>query len=107
MSKLTIGFGRADITPPNGLFISGYYSERRGQGCLDDLKASVLAFSDGEKTAVVFTLDVIGIDEEFGDRLRGIVAERTAATRAQHQIPITAVCRTGQHTDDAIIDHVL
>lgn len=94
MSKLTIGFGRADITPPNGLFISGYYSERRGQGCLDDLKASVLAFSDGEKTAVVFTLDVIGIDEEFGDRLRGIVAERTG-------LPYEAVYYACTHTHTA------
>ncbi|MBP3293671.1 MAG: hypothetical protein J6N32_07955 [Clostridia bacterium] len=94
MSKLAIGFGRADITPPNGLFISGYYSERRGQGCLDDLKASVLAFSDGEKTAVVFTLDVIGIDEEFGDRLRGIVAERTG-------LPYEAVYYACTHTHTA------
>jgi len=94
MSKLTIGFGRADITPPNGLFISGYYSERRGKGCLDDLKASVLAFSDGEKTAVVFTLDVIGIDEEFGDRLRSLIAERTG-------LPYEAVYYACTHTHTA------
>ena len=94
MSKLKIGFGRTDITPPNGLFISGYYSERRGMGCLDDLKASVLAFTDGEKTAVVFTIDVIGIAQDYGDEMRKIIAERTG-------LPYEAVYYACTHTHTA------
>ena len=94
MKNLQIGFARADIRPPNGLFISGYYSERLGQGCLDDLKASVLAFSDGERTAVVFTIDVIGIDQEFGDELRKLIAQRTG-------LPYEAVYYACTHTHTA------
>ncbi len=94
MSKLNIGFARTFLNPPDGLFISGYYNERRGQGMLDDLAASVLAFSDGERTAVVFTIDVIGIAEDFGDVLRKTVAERTG-------LPYEAVYYACTHTHTA------
>lgn len=94
MSNLKIGFARTMLNPPNDLFISGYYSERRGQGCLDDLAASVLAFSDGERTAVVFTMDVIGIDQEFGDELRKIIAGRTG-------LPYEAIYYACTHTHTA------
>ena len=30
MGKLKVGFGRTDITPPDGLYVQGYYTERRG-----------------------------------------------------------------------------
>lgn len=99
MSGLKVGFGRADITPPNGLFIQGYYSERRGSGYRDRLMASCIAFSDGEKTAVVISLDLIGINQENGDKMRKIVAERTG-------LPYEAVfyACTHTHTGPAIND---
>jgi len=76
MSNLKIGFGRADITPINGLYMAGYPTVRRGDGCLDDLSASCIAVSDGSTTAVVFTIDNIGITQLRGDELRRTVAER-------------------------------
>ncbi len=77
MSKLKAGFGRADITPPDGLYIQGYYNERKGSGVLDRLTASCIAFSDGEKTVVAISMDLIGINQERGDAMRRIIAERT------------------------------
>ncbi len=77
MSNLKIGFGRADITPPLGLYLAGYAEVRQGDGWLDDLAASALAFSDGETTAVVLTVDNIGITQMYGDELRKTVARRT------------------------------
>jgi len=102
MAELKVGFGRVDITPPNGLFIAGYYSERRGTGYLDRLMGSCLAFSDGERTAIVFTLDIIGINMNDGDTLRKLVAERTG-------VPYEAVyyACTHIHTGPGIGKHQL
>lgn len=99
MSNLKVGFGRADITPPNGLFIQGYYEERRGTGVLDRLTASCIAFSDGEKTAVAISMDLIGINQERGDAMRKIIAERTG-------LPMEAVffACTHTHTGPAVYD---
>ena len=102
MAALKVGFGRADITPPNGIHISGYYQERIATGFRDRLMASCLAFSDGEKTAVVFTLDVIGINQTDGDILRKTVAEKTG-------LPYEAVyyACTHTHTGPSITKHPL
>nr|MBQ4317561.1 hypothetical protein [Clostridia bacterium] len=93
MATLKIGFGRADITPPNGLYMSGYYSERHADGYLDKLTGSCIAVSDGDKTAVVFTLDLLYINQKQADELRNVVAETTG-------LPYEAVyfCCTHIHT---------
>ena len=91
MGKLKVGFGRTDITPPDGLYIQGYYAERRGDGYLDRLMGSCIAVSDGEKTAVVFSLDLIGINQVVADELRKVVAER-------NNLPLEAVYFACTHT---------
>jgi len=91
MSTLKAGFGRADITPPNGLYMSGYYSERHADGYLDKLTGSCIAVSDGEKTAVVFTLDLLYINQQCADELRKTVAER-------NNLPYEAVYFSCTHT---------
>jgi len=77
MANLKAGFSRCDITPPLGVFMQGYYSERYGSGVLDRLTAGCAAFTDGEKTAVVITLDLIGMSMARGKELRTVVAGRT------------------------------
>ena len=101
MGKLKVGFGRTDITPPKGLFMPGYFYERRGEGVLDRLMGSCIAVSDGEKTAVVFSLDLIGINQVVGDEMRKIIAER-------NNLPIEAVyyACTHTHTGVAVGHHV-
>ena len=91
MGKLKVGFGRADITPPDGLYLQGYYSERRGDGFLDRLTGSCIAFSDGEKTAVVFSLDLIGINQVVADVMRKVIADRNG-------LPVEAVYFACTHT---------
>jgi len=91
MSNLKVGFGRVDITPPMGLPLAGYFHERYATGSLDALMASCMAFSDGEKTAVVFTVDNIGIRSGHAEDLRRTVAERTG-------LPFEAVYYACTHT---------
>ena len=101
MGKLKVGFGRADITPPEGLYMPGYFYERRGEGYLDRLTGSCIAVSDGEKTAVIFSLDLIGINQAVGDQMRKIIAERAG-------LPVEAVyyACTHTHTGVAVGDHI-
>jgi len=94
MSELKIGFGRINLDAPTGIHISGYYSNRRAQGALDDLTASVLAVSDGENTALVYTFDQIGIAQTTGDEMRRIISERTG-------VPFEAVFYACTHTHTA------
>jgi len=90
-AELKAGFARADITPPLGVYIQGYYEARYGSGILDRLTASCAAFSDGEKTAVVITLDLIGMSMARGNELRSVVAEKTG-------LPFNAVFFACTHT---------
>ena len=72
---LKVGFARTDITPPLGAEIHGYHTKRYAKGVLDPLMATAVVFDDGEKRVVVMSLDLIGINMEFMQRLRPAVAE--------------------------------
>ena len=77
MASLKAGFSRVDITTPCGISLAGYYDDRKSVGALDKISASCLAVSDGENTAVVFTVDVMGINQPVGDEMRRIICDRT------------------------------
>ena len=61
MNHLMAGFSRIDITPPLGISINGYYTNRKADGILDPLEANCLALSCEDKTALVMALDNLGI----------------------------------------------
>lgn len=75
MTKLKAGFARIDITPPLGVTMAGYPEVRRADGILDPLLATAVAFDNGEKRAVVLSLDIIGIQMKVMEKLRALVAE--------------------------------
>ncbi len=75
MSFLQIGFARQDITAPLGVSIGGYYVPRRADGILDRLYANALAFSDGETTTILFSLDQLSINTKQMDIYRGMIAK--------------------------------
>ncbi len=74
MSKLTAGFARVDITPPLGIYISGYYEPRNAAGILDPLFANALAVGDSHTSALILALDVIGINQSVLDNMRKDIA---------------------------------
>ncbi len=87
---LKSGFGRVDITPPLGSYMSGYYDPRYAKGILDPLLATAVAFDDGEKRAVILSVDVIGIGQHKVGPIREAIAEATG-------IPKKAVFVHGTH----------
>ncbi|MDD4744969.1 MAG: hypothetical protein PHN53_10240 [Eubacteriales bacterium] len=74
MGSLKAGFSRIDITPPLGIYLSGYYEPRQAEGQLDPLLASALAVSDDNETALLFSVDVIGIKQDVLNGMRERIA---------------------------------
>ena len=75
---LQAGFFRSDITPPLGTHIAGYFRERTAKGILDPLLATCIAFRDGDgNTALVYSLDVIGIRQDTSDPARAVISKMT------------------------------
>jgi len=70
------GFARLEITPPLGTRIVGYYNERIADGIIDPLMISAVAFSDGERTAVAVSMDVLEMLQRTMDIIRKRAAEK-------------------------------
>lgn len=77
------GFARVDITPPLGSPLAGYPKERLADGMLDPLELNALAVSNGEKTALILSADVIYIMLSAATPLRKQISERTGVPEDQ------------------------
>lgn len=73
---LYAGYHRLKVTPPMGVDIPGYYEIRLSDGIINDLYIRATAFSDGEKKAVIFSCDAIGIRNEAFQIVKKKIAER-------------------------------
>lgn len=65
MNKVRTGVSRICITPPLNTPLSGYYEPRYATGVHDDLYATAVAFDDGSSKAVVITLDLCGLKNQW------------------------------------------
>jgi len=87
------GFSRADITPPLGVFMPGYYKARHAKSVLDPLQINCVAFCDGRKTALVMQFDTEGLSDYVADRMRDAVVKATGVDR-------DAILLHASHTHD-------
>lgn len=96
-SVYSAGFGRLDITPHLGVAMSGSWVGRTGSGLYDPLYAVAVAFCHGEKTAVVISLDNLGLAGDLGLGIPRRIAEHIG-------IPEEAVivCCTHSHTTPSV-----
>ena len=87
------GVARENITPPAGVWMTGYGSrDRPAEGTGQDLWAKVLAISDPSgRRAVLVTLDLCGIPREFSDAVASAVSD-------SHGLPRSAVMVNVSHT---------
>ena len=65
MNTFKAGYGKVNVNPTLGIGIYGYYVPRFAKGVLDDIEASALTLSLGEKTIVLLTVDNGGIDSDI------------------------------------------
>ena len=113
MGTLKAGFARADITPPLGTRVVGYYRVRHAEGVLDPLLATAVAVNDGENTAVIMSLDNIGIDQVTVDRIREGAAEKCGIAKEAVFVSCThthlgpAISNTREGRDPTYVDNAI
>jgi hypothetical protein len=88
---LDIGLAEADITPPIGYRLDGYFTERLSTGVKDPLKAKALVFQQGNTRAVLVVCDVIGVPQSLTTEVRALAGARTG-------IPAANIAITATHT---------
>lgn len=102
-----VGYAEADITPPLGGSMPGYFKDRKATGILDPLKSKVLVLRKGEETTALVACDLIGMGASLVRRIRESVARsvRPAPDRVwvhcTHTHTAGMVPRTDQFTSDA------
>ncbi|MBQ7624686.1 MAG: hypothetical protein IJS65_05390, partial [Clostridia bacterium] len=69
------GFSRADVTPPLGTELAGYFSKRVSNGVLDPIYLNCLAYGDGSTTNVIVAGDFLSIMEACATPIRKQISE--------------------------------
>lgn len=87
------GSGREKITPPAGLWMTGYATrDRPADGTAQDLWVKALAFSDPSgNRGVLLTLDLCGVHRELSDEVAAELGRR-------YRLPRSAVMTNVSHT---------
>ena len=91
--EFSAGFSRADITPPLGSFMPGYFKIRRAKEVLDPLQINCVAFSDGKTTAIVQQFDTEALSDAVADKCRDAIVKATG-------VPREAILLHASHTHD-------
>jgi neutral ceramidase len=78
--ELRVGAAAVPITPPLGIPMAGYYSERGAQGVHDDLQAKAIVIEAGGRAAALIVLDLITTPRALVDEARREI-ERTTRLR--------------------------
>ncbi|HEX5103026.1 MAG TPA: neutral/alkaline non-lysosomal ceramidase N-terminal domain-containing protein, partial [Pirellulaceae bacterium] len=75
--SLLVGLAAADLTPPDGFPMAGYYHERLAEGTIDPLQAKAIVLRSGKTEAALVVCDLIGIATDLSREVRRRAAEQT------------------------------
>ena len=90
--ELQVGFSRVDITPSLGVPMAGYTFLRKASAVKDSLELNALAVSDGMRTVVILTADLLDLqDNDLALMMRKRIAEVA-------NVPVEAVYFHCTHT---------
>ena len=88
-TDLTAGIAVADITPPVGYRMSGYFRERVSTGILNPLHAKAIVLRQGDESAALVFCDIIGLSPDVSSRARMEAAKKTGIPSANILIAAT------------------
>ncbi len=74
--NLCAGYAEAVVTPPMGVNVPGYFVVRLSDGVITDLHIRAAAFTCGEKKAIFFSCEALGVHAPAAAVIRSIVSER-------------------------------
>ncbi len=86
---LRVGLAEADITPPAGFPMAGYYHERLADGTIDPLRAKAIVMHGSGESAALVVCDIIGIATDLSREVRRSAAETTGIPAANIVIAAT------------------
>src|SRR5205085_2206897 len=72
---LRVAYEEADITPPLGGSMPGYFRDRLATGVLDPLRAKVLYLAQGGESVALVACDLIGMAAPLVQRIRRAVTK--------------------------------
>ncbi|MCZ7644585.1 MAG: hypothetical protein M5U26_04755 [Planctomycetota bacterium] len=99
--SMRAGFGRAEITPPLGARLRGYYHERLATGVRDPLFVRALAWEAAGRRLLLLTFDLCHLSEPLCRALREAVA--AAAGLPPEAVYVAAThTHTGPEESDAL-----
>jgi hypothetical protein len=87
------GFAKVDITPPVGVWLSGYASRNKpSEGISDELYAKALVLDDGQNKIAIVSADLLWVPLETTNEIRGIVKKKVGIPESN-----VLVCATHTH----------
>lgn len=92
--SIRVGVAEADITPPVGFPMAGYYHERLAEGTIDPLKAKAIVFRDVHAESAIVVCDLIGIATDLSHAIRKQASEKTG-------IPASHIVISATHSHTA------
>lgn len=98
MGSLQAGAARVDITPPLGVHMVGYFTDRIAEDIHDRLYAKAIVLSDGETRIGLVICDLIVVPDEIVDEVKAIIEHETGIPPSH-----VLVCGTHTHTGPAIV----
>ena len=75
MNNFKAGYAKLVITPPLGASVEGYFIKRYAKEILDDLYVRAVAFSVGDKRAVIISADILNVKKDGAAVIKNYVAE--------------------------------
>jgi sugar phosphate isomerase/epimerase len=90
-AELAAGIAVADITPPIGYRMSGYFRERLSTGTSNPLNAKAIVFHQGRERAALVFCDIIGLSLDVSSRARAQASKKTG-------IPVENILISATHT---------
>jgi hypothetical protein len=88
-SELKVGAASVAITPPPGIPMAGYYSERGAKGVHDELHAKAIVLEQGGATATLVALDLITTPRDLVDETRREIARASGVPAGTVMISAT------------------
>lgn len=103
--SLQAGVAVADITPPVGYRMCGYFNERLSTGVLNPLHAKALVLRQGDTRVAMVFCDLIGLSIDVSRRARDQIERELGIPRANVLLAATH-SHTGPLYFDALRDHL-
>ena len=80
-NNVKAGAAQVDITPPIGTLLAGNVYPRKSDGVDYPLYSKALVLSDGEKSAVIVSLDLLAVSRKYIDEACKEIYRKTGIPR--------------------------